>query len=153
MARGREQSLRIVGNGKNRVDIAYIDNVVHAHLLAADNLAGSGSAAGHAFFIGQQDPVPLWSWVNELFSRVDIPPVENQVGLGTAKIIGWLLEKGYGVFARRDEPKMTRFLAEQLALSHWFSKKKAETLLGYQEKVSTEVGMERLVDWLRQQGL
>jgi nucleoside-diphosphate-sugar epimerase len=153
MTRGRDQSLRIVGNGKNQVDIAYIDNVVHAHLLAAENLAGPGSAAGHAFFIGQQEPVLLWPWINDLFSRMDVPPVTAQVGLGTAKTIGWLLEKGHGVLGRRQEPKMTRFLAEQLALSHWFSKKKAETLLGYEEKVSTEVGMERLVDWLGQEGL
>ncbi|WP_446010368.1 NAD-dependent epimerase/dehydratase family protein [Candidatus Electrothrix sp.] len=153
MARGRDQSLRIVGDGKNQVDIAYIDNVVHAHLLAADNLAGSGSAAGHAFFIGQQEPVSLWPWVNDLFARMDVPPVTSQVSLGTAKTIGWLLEKGYGALGRRQEPKMTRFLAEQLAMSHWFSKKKAETLLGYKEKVSTEVGMERLIEWLQQQGL
>ncbi|MCI5224669.1 MAG: 3-beta hydroxysteroid dehydrogenase, partial [Candidatus Electrothrix sp. AR4] len=53
----------------------------------------------------------------------------------------------------KREPKMTRFLAEQLALSHWFSKKKAETLLGYQEKVSTEEGMDRLIEWLREEGM
>ena len=48
---------------------------------------------------------------------------------------------------------MTRFLAEQLAMSHWFSKKKAETLLGYREKVSTELGVERLIVWLQEKGL
>jgi nucleoside-diphosphate-sugar epimerase len=153
MARGREQSLRIVGDGKNQVDIAYIDNVVHAHLLAAENLAGEGTAAGHAFFIGQQEPVQLWPWINDLFARMEVPPVTAKVGLGAAKTIGWLLEKGYAVLGKTQEPRMTRFLAEQLAMSHWFSKKKAETLLGYREKISTEVGMERLVRWLRKKGL
>ncbi|MCI5120285.1 MAG: NAD-dependent epimerase/dehydratase family protein [Candidatus Electrothrix sp. AUS4] len=153
MARGRKQSLRIVGNGKNQVDIAYIDNVVHAHLLAAENLAGQGAAAGQAFFIGQQEPVQLWSWINELFARMEIPTVTSQLGLDAAKSIGWLLEKGYALLGKTQEPKMTRFLAEQLAMSHWFSKKKAETLLGYREKISTEVGMERLVRWLRKEGL
>ncbi|WPD24786.1 MAG: NAD-dependent epimerase/dehydratase family protein [Candidatus Electrothrix scaldis] len=153
MARGREQSLRIVGTGENQVDIAYIDNVVHAHLLAAENLADQGTAAGQAFFIGQQEPVLLWSWINELFTRMDVPPVTSQVGLGTAKTVGWLLEKGSVLLGKTQEPKMTRFLAEQLAMSHWFSKKKAETLLGYQEKVSTELGMERLIAWLQQERL
>ena len=153
MARGRDQSLRIVGDGKNRVDIAYIDNVVHAHLLAAENLAGPGNAAGHAFFIGQQKPVSLWPWVNDLFARMEVPPVTSQVSLGTAKAAGWLLETGYGALGRSQEPKMTRFLAEQLAMSHWFSKKKAKTLLGYEEKVPTEIGMERLIEWLQQQGV
>ena len=153
MARGLEQSLRIVGAGKNKVDIAYIDNVVHAHLLAADNLAGRGTAAGHAFFIGQQEPVQLWPWINQLFARMEVPPVRSRIGLKTAKMIGWLLEQGHSILDSEQEPKMTRFLAEQLAMSHWFSKKKAERLLGYQEQVSTEVGMERLVAWLRRKGL
>ncbi|MDH4319565.1 MAG: NAD-dependent epimerase/dehydratase family protein, partial [Desulfobulbaceae bacterium] len=53
LARGREGSLRIVGSGRNMVDIAYIDNVVHAHVLAAENLLSSASAGGQAFFISQ----------------------------------------------------------------------------------------------------
>jgi nucleoside-diphosphate-sugar epimerase len=153
MARGREQSLRIVGDGRNRVDIAYIDNVVRAHLLAAENLATSGTATGHVFFIGQQEPVELWPWINELFARMDVSPVTAQISLGKAKAVGWLLEKVYAALKIEREPKMTGFLAEQLAMSHWFSKKKAETLLGYREEVSTEQGMERLVDWLRQEGV
>ena len=50
--RGRAGMLKIVGSGRNRVDIAYIDNVVDAHLLAAKNLREAGTAAGQAFFIG-----------------------------------------------------------------------------------------------------
>ena len=153
LARGRERSLRIVGNGRNRVDISYIDNVVHAHLLAEKNLRDSGTAAGKAFFIGQQEPVQLWPWINDLFTRMDIPPVTKQVSLSKAKAAGWLLEKLYAVLHIEREPKMTRFLAEQLAMSHWFSRKEAETLLGYQEQVSTEEGLERLVDWLRKKAL
>lgn len=153
MARGREGSLRIVGDGQNRVDIAYIDNVAHAHLLAEENLRGSGTAAGKAFFIGQQEPVRLWPWINELFERMNVPPVRKQISLKKAKAAGWLLEKVYTALKIEREPKMTRFLAEQLAMSHWFSKKQAQTLLGYQEQVATAEGLERLTAWLRQEKL
>ncbi|CAK8719676.1 Nucleoside-diphosphate-sugar epimerase [Candidatus Electronema halotolerans] len=150
LARSREGSLRIVGKGSNQVDISYIDNVVHAHLLAEKNLRNSGTAAGKAFFIGQQEPVRLWPWINDLFARMDVPPVSKQISLGKAKAVGWLLEKIYAALKIEREPKMTRFLAEQLAMSHWFSRKQAETLLGYQEQVSTEEGLNRLVRWLWQ---
>lgn len=150
LARGRERSLRIVGNGANRVDIAYIDNVVHAHLLAEKSLLGSGAAAGKAFFIGQQEPVLLWPWINSLFARMHVPPVTKRISLKKAKAVGWLLEKVYAAFKIEREPKMTRFLAEQLAMSHWFSHQQAETLLGYKEQVSTEEGLERLAAWLGQ---
>ena len=152
MARGREGSLRIVGDGRNRVDIAYIDNVVHAHLLAAENLETTAAAAGRSFFIGQQEPVRLWDWINELFTRMDVPQVTGRVSLKAAKRAGWVLEKMYGILHLEQEPKMTRFLAEQLALSHWFSRHNAETLLGYREQVTTGQGLERLVEWLDMKG-
>ena len=150
LARGREGSLRIVGSGTNRVDLTYIDNVVHAHILAEENLHGRGTAAGKAFFIGQQEPVQLWPWVNELFARMNVPQVTKRISLRQAKAVGWLLETVYAALRLEREPKMTRFLAEQLALSHWFSKEQAARLLGYSEQVSTAEGMERLVAWLRQ---
>lgn len=153
MARGRKRRLGIVGSGANQVDIAYIDNVVHAHLLAEENLRSSGTAAGKAFFIGQQEPVLLWPWINDLFARMNVPPVTEQISLRKAKAAGWLLEQVYAALKIEREPKMTRFLAEQLALSHWFSRRQAETLLGYKEQVSTEEGLERLTAWLRQEGL
>ncbi len=148
LARGRERSLRMIVSGANWVDIAYIDNVVHAHLLAEENLRGSGKAAGKAFFIGQQEPVQLWPWINDLFARLDVPPVTKQISLNKAKAVGWLLEKIHAALKIEREPKMTRFLAEQLAMSHWFSHQQAEMLLGYKEQVSTKEGLERLVKWL-----
>ncbi len=145
MERGREKSLRIVGNGQNKVDIAYIDNVVHAHLLAADNLHTTATAAGRPFFIGQQEPVVLWNWINELFARMEVPQVSRRVSPGIAAGAGLLMEMIYGVLAIEREPKMTRFLAEQLSLSHWFSRKNAEKILGYSDQVSTAEGVEKLV--------
>jgi nucleoside-diphosphate-sugar epimerase len=44
---------------------------------------------------------------------------------------------------------MTRFLAEQLARSHWFSIKKARRDLGYKPRISTAEGLDRLVAWIK----
>ena len=153
MARGRAGKLKIIGDGRNLVDIAYIDNVVHAHLLAAENLATTATAGGQAFFIGQQEPVNLWDWINALFDRMDVPQVIEKVSLGRAKTVGWLLEKVYSGLQISREPPLTRFLAEQLALSHWFSKDSAEKLLGYKEQVATGQGLECLALWLEENRL
>lgn len=149
LTRGRERALKIVGTGRNRVDITYIDNVVHAHLLAADNLATTGSAAGHAFFIGQAEPVVLWSWINELFARLEVPVVQKTVPFPVALAVGAVMEGVYTALGRTDEPRMTRFIAYQLAKSHWFSHRKAEQLLGYRPVVSTESGLSKLEAWLK----
>jgi len=147
--RGRSGALKIVGSGQNKVDIAYIDNVVHAHILAAKNLSGDASGAGLAFFIGQKEPVALWEWINELFTRLEIAPVKKKVPFFVAYTAGSLLEFLGKLSKKKEEPKMTRFIANQLAHSHWFSHRKAEKILGYNELVSTEEGMVRLISWLQ----
>ncbi len=149
VARGEAGKLRIIGNGDNLVDIAYIDNVVYAHILAAENLATTRTAEGEAFFIGQQEPVILWDWINDLFVRLGMATVEKRMSLAVARMAGRILEIGQGVIQSEHEPRMTRFLAEQLALSHYFTKNKACRLLNYQEQVSTEEGMVKLVRWLK----
>ena len=143
--RGRKKMLKIIGHGRNRVDISYIDNVVHAHLLAADNLLGPGNAAGRAFFIGDRQPVVLWDWINTLFSELDIEPVRQKIPLSVAYLVGGLLETVHGCLNLAGEPKMTRFIALQLARSHWFSHTAAEDILGYQPIVSTDEGMKRFL--------
>lgn len=149
--RGRSRHLKIVGNGRNLVDISYIDNVAHAHVLAANNLNSSATAAGNAYFISQGVPVNLWDWINDLFLRLDIEPVNRKIGYSTAYAIGTLMEGIYMWFGMEKEPRMTRFLAEQLAKSHWFSIAKARRDLGYAPLVSTDQGLERVVEWLSDQ--
>lgn len=148
LQRGRQGSLRMVGSGRNRVDISYIDNVADAHFLAAENLAGPGTAAGQAFFISQGEPVVLWEWINDLFVRVGVKPVIRRVSLSRARRAGRLLEVLFTLLRLTGEPPMTRFLAEQLAQSHWFSLAKARILLAYSPRVSSSEGMDRLIAWL-----
>jgi nucleoside-diphosphate-sugar epimerase len=62
-----------------------------------------------------------------------------------AKRIGWLLENIYRLFKISSEPKMTVFLAEQLAMSHYFSNARARRDLGYIPDISMEEGMELMI--------
>ena len=48
----------------------------------------------------------------------------------------------YTVLLLRGEPRMTRFLADQLATSHYFDISKARRELGYEPQISTEEGLE-----------
>ena len=148
LERGKSRKLKIVGAGSNMVDISYIDNVADAHILAAQNLDSHATAAGNAYFISQGEPVNLWKWINTLFAKLSIPPVRKRIGTRSAYMLGTLLEGIFMLFKLGSEPPMTRFLAEQLALSHWFSITRARRDLGYEPNISTEEGLERLVHWL-----
>ncbi len=149
LQRGKAGTLKIVGNGLNKVDITYIDNVAHAHILAAKNLFNSKSAAGKSYFISQEKPVILWDWVNELFEKSGIKQIRRKVPLSVALVSGGILEAFYGLLNIENEPKMTRFLAEQLARSHYFSHSMAKRDLGYLPIVTIEEGMDRLLYWLK----
>jgi nucleoside-diphosphate-sugar epimerase len=52
----------------------------------------------------------------------------------------------------KGEPPITRFLAEELATSHWFDISAARQELGYQPRVSVEEGLKRLKAWLDAEG-
>ncbi len=145
LERGRKGELKKVGNCKNLVDISYVENVADAHILAAKNLEYTGSAAGKAYFISQGKPVNLWSWIDDLFAAFKVPPIQKRVPFTLAYTAGALLEFCHKLRTSSKEPRMTRFLAEQLAKSHCFSIEKATQDLNYEVKISTDEGMKRLL--------
>lgn len=145
---GKAKKLKIVGTGENLVDISYVDNVAHAHILAAESLCGSNKANGQVYFIGEENPVNLWGWINELFETLDIPTIEKKISFNSAYTIGAVLELCFKTFRVNGEPPMTRFVAEQLAKSHYFSHQKAKDDFGYFPLVNTEEGMKLLLKWI-----
>lgn len=151
LASGKSRQLKRIGDGTNLVDISYIDNVAHAHILAARNLAGAATASGKAYFISQGEPVNLWDWINELFAKMSIPLIQSALPENVAYVLGGILELLYTVGRSSNEPRMTRFIAEQLSKSHHFSITNAQKDLGYAPMVSTEEGLHRTVQWLKTQ--
>jgi len=148
---GHKGSLKRVGDGSNFVDISYIENVAYAHILAAKNLSEKKTAAGKAYFISQENPVNLWDWINNLFVAMDIDRVQKSVPFPVAYRLGFVLEIVYRIARLQKEPKMTRFLAEQLAKSHYFSIENAKKDLGYEPVISTAEGLQRTIQWLKAQ--
>jgi len=148
-ARARSGRLRRVGDGANLIDTVYVANAADAHLRAADALAPGSPVAGSAYFITQGTPVNCWGWINHLLARMGLPEVTKSISLAAAYRIGAAMELAYKLAGAKSEPPMTRFLAQQLALSHYFSIEKARRDFGYAPAVSMEEGMERLIESLR----
>lgn len=147
----RARRLRRVGPGDNRVDTIYVDNAAEAHILAAEKLAARADLSGRVYFISQDAPVPLWEMVDAILAAADLPPVARSLSLGRARRIGTLLEWVYRTLRLPGEPPMTRFVAEELATSHWFDMRAARRDLGYRPRISTEEGLRRLRQWLQEE--
>ena len=147
--RARAGRLTQIGDGTNLVDITYIDNAASAHLLAATALHPGAACAGRAYFISQGEPVALWPWLGGILAAVGAPAVTRSMSYRGGRIVGSLFETLYRLAWISREPPMTRFLATQLAKSHYFCIDAARRDLGYEPLVTTAEGLERLVVWLR----
>lgn len=145
IARARRGRLVQVGEGKNLVDITYIDNAANAHVKAADALTPGGRCAGRTYFISQGEPVSLWPWLNNLLAAVGAPIVTRSMSFRSAYVAGSVFETLYRAFGIGREPPMTRFLATQLAMSHYFNISSARRDFGYNPTISTADGVQQLV--------
>jgi len=146
--RARTGQLRRVGEGSNLIDTIYVENAARAHLQAAQALMPGSPLAGKAYFLSQDQPVLLWEWVDRLLALADLPPVKRSVSLRAAYTAGAILEAGWKLLGKQSEPRMTRFLALQLGLPHYFDIGRAKQDFGYTPAVSTADGMARLGAWL-----
>ncbi len=142
--RARSGQLRRVGDGRNLIDITYVENAATAHLQAADRLVAGSPVGGRAYFITQGEPINCWQWIDELLAQAGLPPVKKSVPTGVAWAIGAAMEAAHKLTGRNSEPRMTRFLAAQLGKSHFFKIERARQDFGYEPRVSTAEGMRRL---------
>lgn len=136
--------LRIVGDGGNLVDSTYIDNAAQAHFDAFDHLAPGTACAGRAYFVSNGEPRPIRDLVNSLLRAAGAPEVHKTLPFAAAYAIGVACEGLWHLLPLQGEPPMTRFLAEQLSTSHWYSMEPAKQDFGYVPKVSMAEGLERL---------
>lgn len=126
----QEKKLKIIGQGKNQVDVIHIQNAVNAHDLAYQKLTPDSPLKGQALFLGQ-GPVSLWPFINEIFKNLNQPPVTKKIPQSLAYSLGFICEKFFILKKEyKKNPPMTRFIAKQLSTDHYFSHKKSLTLLG-----------------------
>jgi nucleoside-diphosphate-sugar epimerase len=150
LERARAGRLRIVGEGRNRVDMVHVENAADAHIAAEAALcAADPPAGGRAYFITNGEPVVLWDWINGLLAALGEPRVTRRISLGAACAIGAACEAAWGALRLRGEPPMTRFVATELAKDHWFDISAARRDLGYAPRMGMRQGTAELVAALK----
>lgn len=126
------------------IDTVYIDNAAEAHVLALDNLAGPGTAAGKAYFISNGEPLANGEIIARLLEAWGETPRIGRVPFGVAMAAAGTVEALWRLTRRRSDPPLSRFVVEHLATAHWYNIEAARRDLGYQPSVSIEEGLARL---------
>lgn len=149
LTRAREKKLMRVGDGANQIDNIYVDNAATAHIQAAEALRPGGVVCGRAYFISQGEPVNCWNWINDILKAAGLERVKRSISYYWAYRLGYACELYHEMFDIHREPRMTRFLAAQLAKSHYFNINRARRDFGFTCDVSLDEGMSRLEASLR----
>jgi nucleoside-diphosphate-sugar epimerase len=143
--KAKDNKLKIIGSGLNKVDIIYVDNAARAHVLAMQKLGPKSVVNGSAYFLGQKEPVKLWSFINSMLESKDLKPVEKNISFSLAYKLGAIFEVIYNMFSiYKKDPPMTRFVAMQMGMSHYFSHEKSLSDLGDYQLISTLDGLKKL---------
>jgi len=138
----RRGRLPQIGDGRNLVDLTYVDNVVYALRLAMN----APAAAGKTYNITNDEHVPLWDVIKSTLKRLDLPHRLRKIPLPAALADAGAMEAVAAVTGR--EPTLTRYSAAILARTQTYDIAAAKRDLGYAPPVTFAEGMERtLAAW------
>ena len=86
--------------------------------------------------------INLWSFINEILALSKCEPVADRIDFKIAFLVGHFFEVIFSFFGiMKPEPPMTRFIALQLAKSHYFCHDKAKKDFNYFPNVTIEEGL------------
>jgi nucleoside-diphosphate-sugar epimerase len=144
LERAKAGKLRQIGNGRNMVDISYIDNVVEAHMAAVKSLMHNPDVSGKPYFISNGEPVVLWDFMNLILERAGVKLVRKRIPSALAFLLSGLEETLFNIFLIQKEPLLTSFLVHELSRSHYFDISAARKYLDYSPSVSNLESLDKM---------
>ena len=139
---------RIGGQGALH-DHINIDNLVHAHILAAESLRADGPTCGRAYFVSDGEPARMFDFVRPLFEGLGYTvPTANLPAAPMRSVMSawqWLHFK-LGI----AEPLFTPHELDKLTVSHVVSSAAAQRDFGYAPVKSVTQGMAESVAYYQE---
>lgn len=145
----RRRFIPLMNGGQVWTDLTYIDNVVDAILLATD---APVHCLGQKYNITNGEPVQLRMILERLFEGLQEPFHYKSVNEKVAFFLAAAMEWSARTFQGWKEPLLTRYTVSVLAKSQTLNIDKATDELGYQPRVSTLEGLEKFVEWWKEEG-
>lgn len=147
VARARAGRLPLLDHGTALIDSTYIDNAAAA---IARTLERMDHAHGQALVVTNGQPRPVGELLAGICAAAGVTPPAWNVPGWLARGAGSVIERAWSAAGKRglvrDEPPMTRFLAEQLSTAHWFDQRRTREVLDWSPAVSIEEGLDRLAE-------
>ncbi|MCW4457620.1 NAD(P)-dependent oxidoreductase [Microbacterium sp. MPKO10] len=139
--RARRGTLPLLNDGTALIDTTYIDNAASGIVAAFES---AEQVAGRRYVITNGEPRPVAELMAGICAAAGVPAPRFSIPAGLATVAGSAIEHLWSIRPGRDEPPMTRFLAEQLSTSHWFDQRDTRRELRWTPSVSIDEGLRYL---------
>jgi nucleoside-diphosphate-sugar epimerase len=145
IAAAKQRRLPQIGNGQNLVDLTYVENVVHAILLALDSTA----VVGKTYTVTNDEHVRLWDVIRYVLGQLNLSTHLRQIPLSLALSAASLMEIRAALVGR--EPLLTRYSAAILARNQTYDISSVKRDLHYAPCVSIDKGIANTLEVLKEQ--
>jgi nucleoside-diphosphate-sugar epimerase len=135
--------LKIIGNGKNIVDLTSVANAVDAILLS---LKAEGAALNQIYNITNGEHVNLWEKITYVLSLMNEQLPQKKIPYWLVLTIAQLMEWKSKI-SHMKEPVLTKYGVGVLAKSMTLDISKARELLGYNPTVTTDEAIREFINW------
>ncbi|MCG8671262.1 MAG: NAD(P)-dependent oxidoreductase [Pseudomonadales bacterium] len=127
----QEGKLKRIGTGRNVISVTSADNLMQALDCC---VFGPETGLGTAYNIADAEPVKIWSVIDELFSILNMPKVEQQVPYWLAAGAAEVVESSFKLLRRNQEPPLLKTKISVMAKSFTLNIEKARRQLAYRPK-------------------
>lgn len=131
-----------IGDGRNHVDLTFVENIALATALALE----SSTAIGKTFTITNDEHPLLWELIRDALRHQRLSTHLRQIPLSAALVAASAMEAIAAIRGR--EPLLTRYSALILAREQTYDITAAKRDLGYLPRVSIADGITRTLDAL-----
>lgn len=135
-----------VGDGSAKADNVFIDNLIDAHVEAAEHLAPGSANAGRAYFISDGEPVNYFEFFRPLIEHLGYRFPKMKMPANLMVGMAWAAEALHR--AGGPVPFVTVMETRKLAVSHYFSIEAAHRDFGWRPRVSMAEGLERCTGYV-----
>lgn len=139
--RARRGRLPLLNGGTALIDSTYIDNAASGIAAALER---ADDAHGRALVLTNGEPRPVGDLLSGICLAAGVAPPRWSIPAWLGRAAGTAVEAVWRIVPARDEPPMTRFLAEQLSTAHWFDQRETRRILAWSPAVSIDEGLARL---------
>jgi len=145
----KNNKFMFVGDGKNKVNIVYIDNLISAVNLAAEK----ESAIGQAYNVTNDSGMDIESFIFSVSDVWGINRPTKHLPKALAYVLCSILEGGAKLVRSKKPPYVTKTRLKLLTLNLDFDIEKTKNELGYRPTVGIEEGLKRTRDWIEKENI